>query len=179
MANTFSIKVALKLLTDNFEQGVNKASRATYALNKNISGIGNTLKNFAMAGVAAFGGVQLATTVFNGVIKASQTAGDAWALSMASVTGALDGLYRTIGTGDWSNLITNMLDSSVAARELTSALDELFEKGLGADLNNTSIDLEIAAAEQLRNIAKANKDYAEVIKQADIINTSVNSDINI
>lgn len=130
-----------------------------------FSGAVSSLKGLMpVIGLAA-----VATTTFNGVINTTQAAGDSWALTMAGVQGALEGVYRTIGTGDWSNLFDNMVKSAAAAKDLTAALDELFEKGLSADLNNAQLDFEIATAEQLRDIAKANKNFPEVIKQANII----------
>lgn len=121
-----------------------------------LSGMISTLGSMAIAFVS----VGTVMKVFNGVINTTQTAGDAWALSVATVNGALEGLYLTIGTGDWSNLFDNMVKSSKAAKELAKNLDDLFETTISRDYRAATIEKDIADLTLQRDIARKNKQYA-------------------
>lgn len=136
--------------------------------NKMSGGISSIVGGFAkmlpMIGLGAS-----AMTTFKGTINTTQTAGDAWNITTSSMKGSLEGLYRTIGTGDWSNLIDNIVRGSAAAVQLTKDLDALFEKGQGRDLKNSALDLEIQQLENARKVAKAAKNDLEVIRLGNLI----------
>lgn len=174
MANkNFNLEVELTAkiddLTAKLNQANNKVNNFKKSSDRRKDDIFSGLTKSAGLFAAGFVGVNTAMEVFNGVINTTQTAGDSWALTVGTMQGGLDGFYRTIGTGDWDNLFNNMVSSAAAARDLTAALDELFEQSNSANLNNSKIDLEIAQLERVRNIAKANKDNSGVIVAAEKI----------
>lgn len=86
-----------------------------------------TAKNLLPAfGFAALGG--LAQQAFSKIISATDTLGTKWDIFMGGVTGATNELWRTIATGDWSNLTTNMGEAIRVGREYEKMLDSIEEK---------------------------------------------------
>jgi len=171
----FNIETRLTADIDNLTSKLNTANRRVEHF-KNQSKKGNTdlFKGIgsSLSGILpAIGLAGAALTTFQGTINTTQTAGDSWAVTQASMKGALDGFYRTLGTGDWDNLLINMVNSSEAAKELTKALDELFERGLSSNLKNSVIDIQLAEANKALKIAKAKGDSTEVLRLATEINT--------
>lgn len=77
---------------DNFKRKA-EANKGHTDIFKDITGsIGKYLP--------AIGAAAAAQQIFEGTINTSQAAGDSWAITQAGMTGALEGFYRTIGTGD-------------------------------------------------------------------------------
>jgi hypothetical protein len=100
----------------------------------------------------ALGGARLAMSAFNLVVKNSQEAGDAWAITVAGIKGSFEGLGQAIGTGERTigGMIRAMRTGSEAARQYAAALDDLFEGGEGARLLTASLDEEIVKLEIVR-----------------------------
>lgn len=118
----------------------------------------------------ALGGAQIIMKTFNGVIKNSQTAGDAWAKTVGEVKGAFEGLFQAIGTGEnLRGIIQAMRDGAEAGRQYAAAVDDLFEGAQGAALQTAEIEKKIAAAQVARDKARAARDREEVLRQVDII----------
>lgn len=172
MANkNFNLQVELTAKIDDLTAKLNSANQKINQLKNTSKSTGSNdvfsgLMKSAGAYAAGLITVNAAMSAFEGVIGTTQTAGDSWAVTVAGMHGALEGVYRTIGTGDWDNLFGNMVRSAAAARDLAIALDELQEQGNAANLNNSQIDFQIAELEKVRNVAKANKDYSKVIETA-------------
>lgn len=167
----FNVHTELTAKIDDLTSKLNTAQkRVDYFKNKNKKSssssddIFNSLTASAAKFLPAIGAAATAQQVFQGTINTTQTAGDAWALTTSEMQGTLEGFYRTIGTGDWNNFITNLLESGAAARDLTAELDALFEKGLSAKLNNSELDVEIANLQKQLRIANAKGDNKLVLE---------------
>ena len=166
----FSIQTELTAKIDDLTNKLNTANqRINYFKNKAKKNKGeaeifNNLIKGASKFLPAIGAATAAQQVFQGTINTTQTAGDSWAVTTATMQGALEGFYRTIGTGDWSNFLDNILTSAAAARELTKDLDELGEHYISAKLKNAEIDIDIAKLNKELRIANARGDNELVIE---------------
>lgn len=166
----FNVHTELTAKIDDLTSKLNTANqRINYfkneaKKNKGEAEIFNNLIKGASKFLPAIGAATAAQQVFQGTINTTQTAGDSWAITTATMQGALDGFYRTLGTGDWSNFLDNILRSAATARDLTKELDELFEKDISAKLNNSEIDIEIAKLNKELRIANARGDNELVIE---------------
>src|SRR5690554_860510 len=136
----------------------------------NYSSAFGSAKNILGQFGVALGGAQIIMKTFNGVIKNSQTAGDAWAKTIGEVKGAFEGLFQSIGTGEnLRGVIQAMRDGAEAGRQYAAAVDDLFEGAQGAALQTAEIEKKIAAAQVARDKARAAYDREEVLRQVDII----------
>lgn len=100
--NQFNLQTVLTANIANLTTQLNRANsqisnfRRNSNTNNLFSGAVDSLKGL----LPALSVATIAVTTFKGTINTTQAAGDSWALTMASATGALEGFYRTIGTGD-------------------------------------------------------------------------------
>jgi hypothetical protein len=151
----FNLVANLVLNAEKFNSQINSAktnvNNGGKSMMSSLSGIASKFSGV----IAASGLTVAAMSTFRGAIETTQAAGDAWAVTISGAKGALEGFYRTVGTGDWGNFMENMKNGKIAAEELTVALDELFEKGLSRDIQNSGIDLKIAELERDLKVAKA------------------------
>lgn len=166
----FNVHTELTAKIDDLTSKLNTAQkRVDYFKNKNKKSsssddIFNSLTASAAKFLPAIGAATAAQQVFQGTIKTTQTAGDAWDITYSGMQGTLEGFYRTIGSGDWNNFINNLVESGEAAKELTAALDELGEIAISAKLNNSQIDVEIAKLNKELRIANALGDNKLVLE---------------
>jgi len=166
----FNVHTELTARIDDLTSKLNTANqRINYfkneaKKNKGEAEIFNNLIKGASNFLPAIGAAAAAQQVFQGTINTTQTAGDSWAITTATMQGALEGFYRTIGTGDWSNFLDNILESAAAARGLTADLDALGEIAISAKLNNAEIDIEIAKLNKELRIANARGDNKLVLE---------------
>ena len=166
----FNVHTELTAKIDDLTSKLNTANqRINYfkneaKKNKGEGEIFNNLIKGASKFLPAVGAATVAQQVFQGTINTTQTAGDSWAVTTATMQGALEGFYRTIGTGDWSNFLDNILESARAAKELTEDLDELGEHYISAKLKNAEIDIDIAKLNKELRIANARGDDELVLE---------------
>lgn len=151
-------------LTSKLNQANNKINNFKNQAAKGNADIFSGLGKSLLGVLPALATAGAAMEVFKGVINTTQTAGDSWAITVATAKGALEGFYRTLGTGDWSNFFDNIIRGSAAAKQLAKDLDELFEKNLSLDLNLSDIDLKIAQLTLDRRIAEQNGNNKRVIE---------------
>lgn len=144
--------------------GIHNRSVGNYG--KAFGGAKNILGQFGVA----MGGAQIIMKTFNGVIKNSQTAGDAWARTIGGIQGAFEGLFQAVGTGEsLKGIINAMRNGAEAGREYAAAVDDLFEGAQGAALQTAEIETMIADAQIKRDKARAAFDRQEVLRQVDVI----------
>jgi len=98
----------------------------------------------------AMGGSQAIMKSFTGIINNSQEAGDKWAVTVAGMTGAMDGFWQAVGTGKWGELLDYMERGAKAAREYAAAQDDLFEGTQSVKILTSEYDLQIAQQEKIR-----------------------------
>jgi len=166
----FSVQTELTAKIDDLTSKLNTAQkRVDYFKNKSKKSsksddIFNSLTASASKFLPAIGAATAAQQVFQGTIKTTQTAGDAWAITYSGLQGTLEGFFRTIGTGDWSNFINNLTESGEAAKELAGDLDFIGEFHISAKLQNSEIDIEIAKLNKELRIANARGDNKLVLE---------------
>ena len=128
--------------------------------NRNVGNYGSALgkvTGFLGGFGLAMGSSQAIMKSFTGIINNSQTAGDRWAVTVAGMTGAMEGLWQAVGTGKWGELLDYMERGAKAAREYAAAQDDLFEGGQGAKILTAEYDLQIAQQEKIRrDVTKTN-----------------------
>lgn len=166
----FNINTELTGKIDDLTSKLNTANqRVNYfknqaKKNKGEADMFNNLVKGAAKFLPAIGAAAAAQQVFQGTINTTNAAGDAWAVTQAGMKGALEGFYRTLGTGDWSNFLHNIITASDAAKELAKQLDELFEKNISKDLLNIDLDVEIAQLKHELKLANAKGDDELVLE---------------
>lgn len=119
------------------------------------------LPAFSFGAIAA--GAKMA---FDKVVAATDTLSTQWAIFMGGMKGATDEFFRSIATGDWSNLFTNMQRAMELGREYEETLDrvEKNQRSLDiaeADALNKKLDLEA----KLRNKGLSRDERIEAGKQ--------------
>ncbi|RCW38660.1 hypothetical protein [Marinilabilia salmonicolor] len=173
----FNLIGVLKANTANFERGIDRSKQKVGQFNRNqkqaskmTKNIGKSLMSVAGSFGAVFGGAAIAVKGFQGIVTSSQAAGDKWTVAVDGMKGSLDAFYRSIGTGDFDNLIDNMIRGRDAAEEFSKAMDDLFEGSMSLKINTAEIDKQIAQLETDRKNAYAAKDYEKVLEIAEKIN---------
>lgn len=166
----FNINTELTATIDQLTSKLNTANQRVNHFkneakkNKGEADIFNNLVKGAAKFLPAIGAAAAAQQVFQGTINTTNAAGDAWAVTQAGMKGALEGFYRTLGTGDWSNFLHNIITASDAAKELAKQLDELFEKNISKDLLNIDLDVELAQLKHELKLANAKGDDELVLE---------------
>lgn len=84
-----------------------------------------TLKGGLGALGLAFGGLQVATELFNGALRGSQSVGDNWASSVQGWRSGIEGFFHSLSSGDFSNFLSNMDEAIRRGREFALQLDKL------------------------------------------------------
>ena len=75
--------------------------------------------------MTAFAAAAAAVGLLVKAFKSVEEGADRLELAMGAVKGGLQGLYKTIVTGDWGGLIDNITRTAKAYRDLAAAQDEL------------------------------------------------------
>ena len=121
--------------------------------NRNVGNYGSAIgkvTGFLGGFGLAMGGSQAIMKSFTGIINNSQEAGDKWAVTVAGMTGAMDGFWQAVGTGKWGELLDYMERGAKAAREYAAAQDDLFEGAQSVKILTSEYDLQIAQQEKIR-----------------------------
>ena len=121
--------------------------------NRNVGNYGSALgkvTGFLGGFGLAMSGSQAIMKSFTGIINNSQEAGDKWAVTVAGMTGAMDGFWQAVGTGKWGELLDYMERGAKAAREYAAAQDDLFEGTQSVKILTSEYDLQIAQQEKIR-----------------------------
>ena len=121
--------------------------------NRNVGNYGSAIgkvTGFLGGFGLAMGGSQAIMKSFTGIINNSQEAGDKWAVTVAGMTGAMDGFWQAVGTGKWGELLDYMERGAKAAREYAAAQDDLFEGSQSVKILTSEYDLQIAQQEKIR-----------------------------
>ena len=131
--------VRLGLKKGDFDKGIKDAEKQT-------SGLGSVFGKLKLAGVAAFTGLVAAISKFAKDAKnLTQTWGDAWNIEMAGVTAAYQTFVRQLASGEgFDNLFHNMREAARVAREVASALDELFERKISFSYEEAEVRRQIS-----------------------------------
>ena len=142
------------------DRKIKEIDRSLGIHNRNVGNYGSALgkvTGFLGGFGLAMGSSQAIMKSFTGIINNSQTAGDRWAVTVAGMTGAMEGLWQAVGTGKWGELLDYMERGAKAAREYAAAQDDLFEGGQGAKILTAEYDLQIAQQEKIRrDVTKTN-----------------------
>ena len=90
-------------------------------LEKSQGGVLTSLKKWGLGLVTATG----VLTLFKAMMNSTEGSASTLRGFLGLLEGGIQGLFRTIVTGDWSNLIDNIVKTSKATRDLKLAQDEL------------------------------------------------------
>lgn len=145
--------VRLGLKSDGFKKGMQDAKKET-------QGFGNTLKNMKAGAVAVWAAIGAAVTKFaQDFLQATNTIGDAWAVTMSKVKAEYNTVLAEISTykPDFSNFrnffknewawikktLFNAKEAGDAAAEMTKAFDAEFELTNSVRLQRQQIQQEL------------------------------------
>ncbi len=112
--------------------------------------MGNIFAGFSLSNLAGkvLSGVK---DIATGVANSTQDLSDYWAEMTTGMEHSYQSFLRTIATGDWSNLFSNMKEAYKLGKEIAKMLDELFERGNSYDISSAKVAAEI---EQLYDTQK-------------------------
>jgi hypothetical protein len=106
-------------------KGLQQANNSLSDLQKNTTNIGGQI----MSAVGKIGGAFIAVKgsieTFKKVINSTEGSAETFERIMGTLHGTIQGLFRTIVTGEWGSLIDNMVNTAKATRDLTAATQEL------------------------------------------------------
>lgn len=122
-----------------------RSRQATERLSQTAGLLKSGLSSLLGGIVAVQGGMQ----AFEKTINSTQTTGDAWAVQVAGLKGAVDSFFTTIATGDWSNLLDGMGEALSRSRELAAELDKLANTRMAKDYATLKSQELIAKAREL------------------------------
>ena len=145
MSKIGDLWVRLGLKKDTFSRGLNEAKKETRSF-------GSVLSSMAKGAQLAWAAVAAAVIKFGrDAIRMTQRWGDEWNNTMNGVKAAYGTFVRQISSGDgWSNLFANMRESYRIAKEVSAALDEIFERKTSYSYTEALTEREIAQLDLIR-----------------------------
>lgn len=158
MSKIGDLFVRLGLKSDDFKKGMNEAKKDTKSFSQG-------LEKMKAGALAVWGAIGASVLAFgNQVIKATNSAGDAWEMFISQAKAGWRTFMQAISAMDWDGLIGKIKESTSAAKELQGALDAEFEIRNSIELQKAAMAEELAQLELLaRNVSKP---YAERAKAA-------------
>lgn len=146
--------VKLGLKKDEYSRGMDEAG-------KEAEGLGGKMKNLKGVAVAAWAAIGAAVVKFaKDAISMTQKWGDSWKQTMDGIKGAYSAFVRQISSGEgWTNLFSNMREAYRVSKEISAALDEIFERKVSFSYQEA--DTEKKIAEQQLIMRDASKSEAE------------------
>ena len=148
--------VKLGLKKDEFSKGIKEADGE-------VKGFAGGMKSMAGAAKVAWAAVAAAVVKFaTDAVKMTQRWGDEWNNTMAGIKGAYSAFVRQLSSGEgWDNLFANMREAYRVSKEVSAALDEIFERKTSFSYQEAETEKQIA---QLQLIARdSSKSDAERI----------------
>lgn len=120
--------------------------------------------------IAVKGGME----AFDKALQSTQATGDAWNTQIAGLKGAVDSLFTTIATGDWSNLWRGLQVSAEMAAELAAAMDKVSNTKMARDYVGAKRQALIAKAKEVASDPNATpeekkKAYDEATRYIDTV----------
>lgn len=105
-------------------------------------GFASLLKGAGALGVG-FLGLQGGLKTLEGVIFSTQSTGDAFTLMITSAKGAVDHLFQSIASGDWSNLLGGLSTAIDLAGEYSRAIDAAGDAQVGLGVAQSKAQLQL------------------------------------
>lgn len=136
--NEPKLSAHLTVETKEFDRGLKDAEQSTATFGKKIGKIGGL-----MAAAFTTAGVLAALKGLKEAFVSTEQGADRFELAVATAKGSLQGLMRTISTGDFSNIIRNIQSTEIATRNLTAAFDELDDIAASNALQKASLKFSI------------------------------------
>jgi hypothetical protein len=102
--------------------------------------------------------------IVNDIIASTEGTANKFQETIGLLKGGFDGLYRTIATGQWDQLITNIVSAAKATRDLKAATNELTHIVAGGTIERADLT---AGLEKARANAASTTDNAERKKYFD------------
>jgi hypothetical protein len=97
---------------------------------------------------AKLGIVTAAITFLKNAITSTDKTADTFEETIGLLTGGLQGLYRTIATGQWEQLITNIVNTATATRDLKRATNELNDIVAGNQIRKAKLETGLQQARE-------------------------------
>lgn len=134
----FDLLTTLSLNAAGFTSGIDRAKQSTQGFQSAIKGIAGFLAPVVSVGAAL------------GIMKAAMNSTDITAenleVKMATLKGTTDGLLRTIATGNWETLASNMRLAAEATRDVVRAQGELDDQLAGNTITKGRLERGLEAA---------------------------------
>ena len=162
MSKIGDLFVKLGLKKDEFDKGMKDAKRETQSF-------GVDLGKLASAGKIAFAALSTMVVSFVGVIKTlsreSQSMGDAWNRTVASMKAAWTSFKTDVSNTDFTGVIQRAQNAAAAAAEYYNAKDWDFEVEQANRLIQAEMAEEIEALQEIaRDQTKSNKERIKAIQ---------------
>ena len=142
-------------LTKEINQVKGKLNEMDHSIGNWQRNVGNYWGSIKGGMVGATAAITAAIAIFRKgaqtltrVVNSTQAAGDSWKITMAATTAATEQFFKALSVGDFAGFTANMREAMVAARELTAALDEAFERTNSINLQRAKASKEMADLER-------------------------------
>ena len=123
---------------------------------------------------AGIGIAKLAVDGYNRVMQSTNDLADKFEIYQAQAKAAVDSFFRSIGSGDWGNLIANMRIAINAAREYTEVMDELGDRKISMDVETSQLKtLEAQQKIIMRDQTKSDEDRISAAEKIEEIESRI------
>ena len=145
MSKIGDLWVRLGLKKDSFDKGIDSAGKGLKGLLLKMTALSSVFSH-AWESIS-----KAAAKVATDTIRLTQKFGDQFSMTMDGIKGAYSAFIRQISSGDgWNNLFANMRESYRIAKEVSAALDEIFERQNSYDYTEAITEREIARLDLIR-----------------------------
>lgn len=178
MARTTDLYTRLILDAKEFTQGLEQAKKDTLGFGKNLTSAGkavDALKGFVGKLGVAVGVAGGAYEAFNKTIGSSSTLTREWQGVVEGGKIAVDNLFTSLATGDWSNFVDGMAGAVAQGRELVAVMEGLQRFNIGYSLVESQSRATLERSKRIiedpnstkEQREQAQRDYEEAIKRLD------------
>jgi hypothetical protein len=126
----------------SLREGMSKANTAIGGLQGTVKGLGAGL--LRMGGITASAALSFET--LKQIIKSTEITSDSFEFVVATLKGSLQGLFSTIATGDFGNIVNNMVNAAKATRDFKIAIDELTHAQASAEIKKGILSQRVESA---------------------------------
>ena len=145
----FSLLTTLSLDSSQYEKQISNVKNKNGGLGASFGGVAKLIGGLGLA----FSASAIASKTFVGAMNATDANADKLAITQGRLNASIESFYRTIATGDWSHLLTNLKQSADSAEAFITAMDKLENLNLSLSVQEQQKKFEIEdLRDQLNNV---------------------------
>lgn len=157
----YNINTKLNMNTSDFNKGVAAAQSQSRKLNKGMESDFSSLLSVVKGSFGGIIGVVGAgvssVAIFKGIIESTNLTADKFAEMMQETKSATDAFFKSIATGDFSNLIDNMYEAIKLGEEYYRIMDDLGDRKNSMNILDAKSRIEYLENEKVLNDVNASQ----------------------